>query len=353
MQTWSLQEEILSLFHRWYILAAIFAVFAALGFGIARIIPVSYQAETQLYIGLEAYRAYSDPTFSAYANQEYTNLDDYKNWQMAQLNELIFASDFITETQQRLKQSDSAWENGSASDLRAMLRAEWRTAGKWSLIAEDKNRKLAVAASATWSKVVIEKVSQAIASAQEMIKLDIQLQETAKKKTDIKARLAVLQTTQIALKEQAAALQQMAENQPLQTLPRDRILALGILAADNSPAWQEITSAQPSQGGRPENYITWIAKIQAASAAEIPSLNAQLEVLEKDSAAKQDSYKQASKSSRGISPNLQIEELAENEPPDVSQKRPTGIFPLVGGILGVLLWLAVQLVHLSRRNFQP
>jgi hypothetical protein len=110
---------------------------------ISRLLPANYRAASNLYIALNPYRTYEDANFLANVNPEYTNLDDYKNWQMAQLDSAVYLDDFMQVTLDRLKEQDQRWQDVDISQLRKMLRAEWRTAGNWSLVADTRDAELA------------------------------------------------------------------------------------------------------------------------------------------------------------------------------------------------------------------
>ncbi len=71
MQSWSLREEIYHALHDWISLLILALAGVLVGWGVMYLWPVPYQASKSIYVGLETYRAYADPSFSALANQEH------------------------------------------------------------------------------------------------------------------------------------------------------------------------------------------------------------------------------------------------------------------------------------------
>ncbi len=350
MDEWNLGKEIYTALHQWVLLLAFVIIGCLLGLAAAQMWQPPFQAASELYIGLNAYRAYADSTFSAFANQEYTNLDDYKNWQMAQLNELIFTSEFLEETLARLQKEDPFWASVQAGDLRRSLRAEWRTAGKWRLISQHADAQRARQAVQTWKQVLLEKVQDGIDNAQKMIEIDIQMQAAAQARTHAASRLETGSLLSAALGQEEKSLSAMHADATLSGLQRQRILALASQMADFTPAWLALLNLQPAVDARASEYLTWIAQVQAAIQAEAPVLQAQQDTWEKENRQLLKSYEQAVKTSRGLSANLEVQDVNPKEEAQLSQARPLGLFPLVGGLLGMVVFLVLQLLRITRQS---
>gem|GEM_PF-510801 len=345
--TWLLKDVFVGALQQWQLLLLLFVIGAGIGWLTAEISPASYQASSSLYIGLETYRAYSDPAFSAYANQEYSNQDDYKNWQMSQLNELILAKDFLEETLFRLQNKDSQWKEVTAKSLRNMLTAEWRTAGRWNLVARHSQRKKAEQAVLVWQEVVLEKTNQAISKAQEMIKADIQLQAIREQETQAKARYQKLQAVLNQIKKLSNQLQQLPPQKPLVSSMRWQVLAPPCLAADFSPAWIALLNKAPSDEALPADYIEWLKEIQALSENEVQVLLGQREYFNRQFKMEYEKYLSARRESRGLSPNLIVEKTFPEDELEVIQPRLHGQFALVGGLLGWIAFFVYQLITLQ------
>ncbi len=173
---WSLSEEIYRAFHRWPTLAGVILLGCLAGWLVSFLMPPYYRAITYIYVALNPYRTYSDTNFLALARPKYSNIDDYKDWQMTQLESVIYLDEFILETLDRLRETNPDWQDFTAAELREILEADWRSAGTWSLIANSPDSDLAEQASSTWSAVVVERVRVAIESARQTFVIDQDLQ---------------------------------------------------------------------------------------------------------------------------------------------------------------------------------
>lgn len=347
MEQFSLRDEVLNLSHQWWQILFSLLVGGLLGWGAAYIWPSPYRATTQIYVGLDAYRSYADRDFTAYANQPYTNLDDYKNWQMSQLDEIIYLDDILRATLAALQEQNAGWEQVTVSELRKILQAEWRSAGKWSLVAESFNSKQAVQASRVWSQVVVKRIGEAIQSAQDMLRLDIHMQAITQNQVQIDMRLEDLKKVKASLPGIRQAIASMPVSQGLDPLQRWQLLTLVTRPADFSPTWLALLATQPEPDALPEAYLGWLDQAGAMVDSELPTLQGQLDSLEQDRIGLLVEYTHQSKSSLGVSPNLVIEELSDT-PTEGSVVRPIGFLILVGGFLGLLAWVMTCLVQISR-----
>ncbi len=350
MQTWKLREEIYRSFHQWIYLAACAFIGAAAGWGLSFLWQSPFEAAAQIYVGLNAYRAYADAEFSALANQEYTNQDDYKNWQMAQLDELAVSGEMLDDTLERLRSDDSYWKGVSKSALRGMLRAEWRTAGKWSIIATHGEAKRASQASQAWSDAIVKRTNKYINAAQDMTFIDIQMQEAAQDAGTAQSRLAVLRRAAQLVKDYQQDLHKAPDDQPLNGLLRSQVLSLAGLLADYSPSWQALLSKQPAADARPEVYLDFLDQLTPLIANDKILMEARVKQRTDDYEELSTNYVRAAKESRGLAVNLDVEGLDPDLAPVVTRVRPLGIFILAGALLGMCVWILMQIVRISRKT---
>lgn len=150
MTEWVLRDEIYKAAHRWPFIVLFILAGSLLGWGITYLLPSTYQASEEVSVELNAYRAPEDRYAAEYADTEFRNLDDYKHWQMSQLEVLVRSDAYLQETLNRLRKADSAWHAVEAPELRNMLKAYWRNAGRWRLTAENQDAGLARQAVQIW-----------------------------------------------------------------------------------------------------------------------------------------------------------------------------------------------------------
>ena len=157
MNTWNLRDEILTAAHRWYWMVGGFLLGMLLGWLVSFIWPAPYRGMVDIYVGLNAYRSHRDLYVMEVAENDFRNRDDYKNWQMDQLDALALSDEYLEETLSRLQVQDAYWQNLDVSDLREMLAIAWRNTGEWHFTALADEADLSAQAAVTWSDVVIKK----------------------------------------------------------------------------------------------------------------------------------------------------------------------------------------------------
>ena len=242
---WLLKDALYQIFHQWAKMILFFTLGCLIGWGVTFIIPISYLATSHVYVALNPYRAYSDTTFQAVANPKYANVDDYKNWQMEQLENIIFLDEFINQTLHILQKQDAYWNSIDTETLRSMLDANWRSAGDWSLTASAKVPLHAEQASKTWAKVSVSNVQQAIKAAQNTVATDEELKTVAEKKVYAQTRIDELDEAQTGIAAWNEKIQQAPSDEPLEPIEHWKLLAYVTNLSTFDPAWLAILNQQP------------------------------------------------------------------------------------------------------------
>ncbi|MBN1145827.1 MAG: hypothetical protein JXA78_01125, partial [Anaerolineales bacterium] len=344
---WKLREEFYRVFHRWPSMVALFFVGCAFGWAISFLWPTYYRATAQIFVGLNPYRTFEDATFMALTAPQYRNIDNYHHWQMSQLEMFIYLSDVIQDTLAELCQADPYWETITASQLREMLSVEWRSAGKWELIAEHHDAEHARQAAEAWSIAARKHVNQAVASARDTFMIDQELQEVASEKLEASARRRDLYAAKYALLAWQEASKGLPPDQPIDPAEQWRVLFLTTRPAQYTPFWITVLDEQPAPDAPLQVYTEWVIQILPVIDDELASLDQRIDTLEQQHAELSEQYSLASANSSGLSPSIEIEGVETIEPQIV---RPTSSFPLIGGVLGLLIWGFIQLVIITTRE---
>ena len=342
---WSIRDEILNTTHQWPLIFSFCLVGILIGWGISIFWPTSYRVSKEIYVGINPYQALTDRSASEHASVQFNNPDDYKNWQMANLNVLIQTDWMIDETLSNLQNQDDYWNKVGREDLARMLKVNWRNAGKWRLVAESDDPARAAQALAVWHDTVIKNVQNAVGEAQNTLVLDTQLQSFSSEQTRAISRLAEL----IQLRETVAthlktASTRHADYQPSQDEHWE--LWYTVAQADLDQAWEPLLDAFPIDGSPASSYIDWLNQVNIVLDQDIRTLEAQSKALQVQIDETGARYKDASNKSFGLSGNLQVEKI-RRRPPEQYAIRPTGLLILVGGILGLLLWIILWLVRIT------
>ena len=345
-RSWLLAEEVYRSFHRWPTLVAFTLIGCLVGWGVSLFYPPSYRATASLYIGLNPYRAFNDTTFLALSNPDYTNIDDYNNWQMSQLNAAIYLDEIIQTTLDRLQKRDDAWSSIDSAQLRKMLKAEWRTAGEWNLIAEDRRPDLATQAAQTWGEVILERINNGVKASRNAFMIDQELQANATQRVNFERLRSDYLISKEAIEAWLSTVKNLPPGEPLQPEERGQVLFLAGRLAEFSPAWMALIQAPPLETAIPAAYVKWLSQISDYIEKDILTLDGQIESLDRQRSKLREQYDQETSYSLGLSPTLEIVKLNLIPPKAI---RPTGLLIIIGGILGLSIWLLRELVQISNR----
>lgn len=343
---WSLAEEIYWTFHRWPALAATVITGCLLGWLVSFLLPPHYRATSFVYVALNPYRTYSDTNFLALARPKYSNIDDYKDWQMSQLESVIYSDEFIEETLQRLLRQDPSWQAVTEDELRDMLEADWRSAGTWSLTANSPDANLAEQASSIWGDVAVERVKAAIEAARQTFQIDQEMEVISEKILDHKMRIDELEKAQIQLEDWIKETGQFYPDQPPQMYQRLQILGRITRLATYTPTWQQLLDNQPGESANISAYQRWIEQAEMIIDQETELLQGQILVLENSKTAHSKLYSEKANFSLGLSPNLDIRSI---EKKGAERIRSTTAFIIMGGATAFLFWVLFQLVMITRK----
>lgn len=345
MKSWNRRDEYYKAFHNWPVMLVYCGLGLLLGWGISYLWPAPYQSTVQVYVALNPYRTYSDAQFLALARPKYSNLDDYKNWQMSQLESAVFLDETIQATLAALRQYDLAWEKVSESDFRLMLEADWRSAGIWSLSATHSNKEAAQQAAQTWSETAVSLVKSAVTSAENSFMIDQQLLAVAEEQSQAKLRAQELAALKESLAEWSDYATNLPQDQPIEAAQAWQLLAMVARLAEFDPAWTTVLDRQPPATAVPSEYLQWLGNIRVLIDLEQDSLQSQTAYLEAEHASLAVNYRLENKKSLGLSPNLAVEKI---ETLPVEAVRSPAMVALVGGGVGLLGWFFLRIMIASR-----
>jgi hypothetical protein len=349
MDDWSLREAIYKASHRWPLMLAFILAGSLLGLLLAFVWPSPYRATTELYVGLDPYRAVEDQSVAAFAQTDFRNADDYKYWQMEQLNGLAFFDDYLSETLSRLRDENEYWNRIEVSELRNMLSLYWRNAGQWRLVAETTDPKHAEQAVSVWREVILDKTTRSIANSKDLFLLDLELQKIKESQERSGQRQADLATIKGTLLSWRSEVSERPPSQSLEDLERWQLWNLAARAAAPGQDWQTVLDEIPARGSSAQDYVPWIDQLLGTIDSETRTLESLIENLAERQAQITDQWEEALGNGQGLAATLQIEKPS-NSLPEVHRVRRTGSAILVGGGLGFIVFALMVLADVSKRG---
>ena len=345
---WSLRDEILTATQHWPWLTLFCLVGCLIGWLVSFIWPTPHRATTELYVGLNVYRSSEDANASEYAGFELVNANDYKNWQMASLNTLTTMDEVIQETLLRLQGSDPYWLNVDPAVLGDSLHVYWRNAGKWRLVAEQKDPKHASQAVMAWQEVVLEHVHAAVNESQRAMVLEFQLKSIVESQSQIITNTNKLQQTRAELAGWQAVFTQASPDLPLEDTERWQLWRL-ITRNDLDPSWSQLLEAFPAPQAAIHQYLDWVEQVTLVLDHTIQSQEKQIAELDAQTTEIKRQFAETSQKSRGLSATLDVEKISGARV-EQSIVRPTDMLVLIGTLLGLVAWLIQWFSRISLRG---
>ncbi|MFN3308598.1 MAG: hypothetical protein ACK44E_05250 [Anaerolineales bacterium] len=333
---WSWREELLILAHRWYFFLAVFLLGCGIGWVIAKLIPTPYRAEADLGVFYQ-----SDAVFR--------NVDDYKNWEMGQLQALILSDQLLSLVQTRLGAQDPFWQTQTLADLRRRLHVYWRNAGVWHLVAEDRQPQRATQLVAAWKAVILQEMSRIAQLTHRLKQIHAELQALGQAKVATEQRLAELDAMANILQSKQVWQSPSSAQQPVPPLQRWQLLELALRLDENRSGADALASSLPPEGAPAAAYQPWVEKALVSIETQSKLLQDQLPLLERRLSETTTTYNEVAAASWYLSVYLGVDELnAEIKAP--RPLRPEGLVALIGGLCALLVGVLVGFATIQWRK---
>lgn len=334
---WNIRVETLNAAHRWYVVMLFVLVGSLIGVAIAYLIPAPYRAESSLHV------AYS-------ADVHLRNPDDYKNWQMEQLNILILSPAVLQETRERLVTQSNHWDTTDSNNLDQNLHVYWRNAGEWRLVAEADTPEQAQELLSTWEQVILEQIEEASGHASATLELSTRVDNLNNQLLAIRQRALELEQISQSLQDWIQSVGDTNASQTVETSTRWFLLAQVAAAVRWNPEGKDLIESAPPADASASNYIPWSEKTLAFINQELASLQPQETQLATEYEQLYAQWYQERDASQGLTAYLVVKPLDDRET-QVQAVRSTGMMAFVGGLLGLLAWMLVWLARPLRRGF--
>jgi len=339
---WSFRDEALAATHRWHLIVLICLAGGLFGWLLSFLWPSPYRATKELFVGLNVTRSADDRTAAERAGLPFSNVNDYKNWQMSSLNSVIYMDSILDETLSRLRLVDPYWQSVSRQDLAEMLHVYWRNAGKWRLVAEHEDPLRAAQAVVAWQDVVVEQVHAAVAQAQSALLLGDELKAATEEKARAMSQAAALAQIRDELQTWHGTLSSRPAGQVLAESER-LLLQQPLDQTSQGAAWQALLATFPTHGSTNEAFIAWIERASPLLDAGIQVLQGRMDTMEQHQPELAALYTEATNQSLGLSAELLVQKISDRKL-EQTKVRPTGVAILVGASVGLILWALIWLV---------
>ncbi|PWH14452.1 MAG: hypothetical protein DDG59_12710 [Anaerolineae bacterium] len=333
---WSWREELLYLAYRWYLWLALFLVGCALGWLGSRLLPASYRAEADLGVFYQ-----SDAIFR--------NVDDYKNWEMGQLQALILSDQLLNRVQERLSQEDLFWQSQTPADLRQHLHVYWRNAGVWHLVAEDRQPQRAFQLVRAWKAVILEEMARIAELTYQLKQIHTELLALGQAKAASQQRLVELQAMSAILNNWQPWNDPELAKQPVPPYQRWRLLELALRLDEKRFGDRALAPALPPEDAPAEAYQPWVEQALATIETQSQLLQQQLPSLEQRLGEMTAQYNEVAAASWYLSVYVGVKDINA----EVKSPRPIRTeaqAALVGGLIALVFGLLIGLAAIQWRK---
>lgn len=348
MDGWKLRDELLHAINRWYLILAFVIGGGLLGYVSTFVIPAPYQATADLFVGIDVVRVNEMEYLIPLADEEPLNLDDYKNWQLKQLSDVLYLDTVLEDTLDALKNENAFWKDVTLADFKQMVDIYWFDTGIWRLEVNHNDQNAAEAAVKTWMDVGYKKVEELLVFAEKAASLDFDLQIIKGAGSIQKSQIARLTTFMGSSDEWISELESLTAGQYLSE-EKNTDLENWILVYQTLPElWQISVEDFPADRQDTSTLIVWLKDNQAAASIALEEAQKQYDLLIEDREDILPDYHQALDDSLGLSANVVL--VKNDAQPMISIPRTLGTNTFSGMGFGLIVWLIYIVIRVKGRE---
>ncbi len=345
MDSWNLRDELLRSIKQWYLILGFILGGGVIGYIFAYFIPPNYLATADLYVGIDVTRVNEMEYLIPLADEEPLNLDDYKNWQLKQLSDILYLDKVLEVTLDKLKVKNQAYQDITLNDFRKSIDIYWYDTGIWRLEVINRDPAQAEAAVKTWLDSGYAEISGLLINSEEAATLDYDLQVIKGASSLQKSQSARLKAFQDSSQEWSVKFDNLPQDQPL---PEEMLVELRswILTYRTPPdLWHIPVGEFPDTNQSLIGYSVWLEKTQVDAAIVLNESQKQYELLIQERNEILPEYYQALDDSLGLSANIVLEK--NTSMPIVSNPRSTGKTTISGAGFGLIVWLLFAVIRIK------
>lgn len=226
MKTWHFRDEILRMTGQWQIVLAFILAGGLVGFVGTYLYPAPYRATAELYVGIDVIRVGEMEHVILLEKHEPLNLEDYKNWKLNQVANIVSSPLIVKKTLSELQAEDEYWKQVDAEALMDRMDIYWYDAGDWRLEVVHPQAEYAAQAVDVWRDVSYAHLEELLVHAERATALDAELQSANTSIGIVEERIASL--------EEGTDLEEAQEALLSLTSKREKILEKYHAALDDS-----------------------------------------------------------------------------------------------------------------------
>jgi len=350
MTIWTVRAKFTALIERWYIILLVFLISAALAWGVMHVWPPQHQATATVYLGIDINRVFDVSSMATYAKTEPFNIDDYKNWQLSQVESIARSEEVAQKTLQKLRETDSYWSTLNTEDFQRMEVVDWWDMGTWKLRVSAATPELAEQGVEVWRLVFVDYMTELIQGAEKAFDTEGQLRAIENQVDILDSRRSSIENSREKLAGISTDISKMKSGKPVDTVTRWRLWGLVAPTADFSPVWTRLLDSFPGEDAAPQAYLVWVGKVETVLSSQQNNVEMTVNDVKEREKELTEQYLKEIQETKGLSPNLYIELSSSN--PVSHANYPDSEVALLGGVIGILVYLIVFISYSEYRGEQ-
>lgn len=348
MDSWKVRDELLLSLNQWYLVIAFILCGALIGFGISYLIPAPYQAVSDIYIGIDVERVNQLEYIIPLAEEEPLNLDDYKNWQLKQVADILTSNNVLNQVLANLHKKGTAYDKFSLQDLRNAVDIYWYDTGTWRMevvLSEDER---AVEVLDTWMDLGHQEISKLLEISKAGSAIDNEIWSYNLAISEIKVQRTKYQAISSSCSEWITVLEEFPGDQQIDSDLYIEIKDWTQTQIDTASFSLDRFFDIPTDDSSVDTYIQWFNEIQSAADNAVIQLEDERMILVADRDERLPVFHKYLTDSLGLSANLVL--LPNTSETEVSQIYSTGNFTIGGSVLGLSAWIIFVAVKIGSRK---
>jgi hypothetical protein len=200
-----------------------------------------------------------------------------------------------------------------------------------------------------WEEAVLSSTAEAIAQATRMQDITNQYNQVLESEYAARMHSHELDQARQTIQSWLAGQSQADPQAPLDALRRWQLLSAAARAIDLNPAEQALLETAPPPEAPASAYSEWVGQVLTSLDLSLATAKAQEADLVGQREALSRSWNEALSHSGGLSTHLTIEPLPGADEPARRVHTPAAA-ALIGGVIGVLVWVLFWLVRPLRKG---
>jgi len=345
MASWNLQDETKRIINQWYLVLGFIVLGGLLGYAVTWFFPTPYRATSELYVGIDITRVNDMSYLIPLAEEEPLNLDDYKNWQLKQLSDILYSDQVLDAALENLREEDPVWDGYSRGDLRREIDIYWYDTGIWRLEVLHRDRDQAQMAVKAWLDAGYQRVSDLLIASEEAARLDAELEINKAANAVLKQRSASLTVFQESTAEWLESYSGLDEDQALLEDPYQELVGIVEGALLDMGELTNGIQEFPVMGADRKEFVDWVQETRSISEHALEVIQNQQEILSLERQELLPLYHQSLDESLGLSANIVLQENSSDV--QLVKTRSPGTNTAAGAGFGFLVWFVMFIVQVQ------